>query len=210
VSGDLLLAEGPEAPSERRDRLRWAVGITLALMGLTLWRSEALAIWALLAVVALVGTRVLTTQEAYGAVRWDVVVLLGALLPLAELMGRTGLDQALVAGVSQLGRGWPPYGVLIGLYLATALATELLSNQAAVTVMLPLAVAIGRELGLAPQAVMGVVTFAASHSFLTPIGYQTNTMVYALGNYSFLDFLKLGLPLTLALSLLTPALALIL
>ena len=208
VSGDLLLAECGEAPTDRRDRLRWAVVLTLALMALTLWRSDALAIWALLVVVSLVACRVLTPQEIYGAVRWDVVVLLAALLPLAQLMGRSGLDRVLVEGMGHMGQGWPPYGVLISLYVATALATELLSNQAAVTLMLPLALAIGQQLGVAPQAVMGVVTFAASHSFLTPIGYQTNTMVYALGNYSFLDFLRLGLPLTLVLSLLTPALAL--
>jgi di/tricarboxylate transporter len=110
--------------------------------------------------------------------------------------------------MASLANGWPPYAVLIGFYLATTLATELLSNQAAVTLMLPLALGLGRELGLPAQAVLGVVTFAASHSFLTPIGYQTNTMVYALGNYTFLDFLRLGLPLTLVLALLTPALAL--
>lgn len=208
VSGDLLLADRAEAPSDRRDRLPWTVALTVAVMALTLWRSEALAIWALLAVVGLVACRALTPQEVYAAVRWDVVVLLGALLPLAQVMQGTGLDRVLVESLTQVAGSWPPYGALIALYLATALATELLSNQAAVALMLPLALTIGGELGLAPQAVMGVVTFAASHSFLTPIGYQTNTMVFALGNYSFLDFLRLGLPLTLVLCLLTPALAL--
>ncbi len=208
VSGDLLLADRGDAPSDRRDRLPWTVALTVAVMALTLWRSEALAIWALLAVVGLVACRALTPQEVYAAVRWDVVVLLGALLPLAQVMQGTGLDRVLVESLTQVAGSWPPYGVLIGLYLATALATELLSNQAAVALMLPPALTIGGELGLAPQAVMGVVTFAASHSFLTPIGYQTNTMVFALGNYSFLDFLRLGVPLTLVLCLLTPALAL--
>lgn len=208
VSGDLLLADRGEAPSDRRDRLPWTVALTVAVMLLTLWRSEALAIWALLAVVGLVACRALTPQEVYAAVRWDVVVLLGALLPLAQVMQATGLDLLLVRSLTQAAGSWPPYGVLVGLYLSTALATELLSNQAAVTLMLPPALAIGRELGLPPQAVLGVVTFAASHSFLTPIGYQTNAMVFALGNYSFIDVLRLGLPLTLVLCLLTPALAL--
>lgn len=208
VSGDLLLADRAEAPSDRRDRLPWTLALTVGVMALTLWRSDALAIWALLAVVGLVAGRVLTPQEVYAAVRWDVVVLLGALLPLATVMAGTELDRALVTALTAIAGSWPPYAVLIGLYLATALATELLSNQAAVTLMLPLALAIGRELGVTPQAVMGVVTFAASHSFLTPVGYQTNTMVFALGNYTFVDFLRLGLPLTLVLCLLTPALAL--
>lgn len=210
VSGDLLLADRAEAPSDRRDRLPWTVGLTLAVMVLTLWRSDALAIWALLAVVGLVACRALTPQEVYDSVRWDVVVLLGALLPLAQVMQATGVDRLLVDSLTKAAETWPPYAVLIGLYLGTAVATEILSNQAAVTLILPLALSIGRELALPPQAVLGVVTFAASHSFLTPIGYQTNTMVFALGNYSFLDFLRLGLPLTLMLCLLTPALALVL
>jgi di/tricarboxylate transporter len=208
VSGDLLLAELAEAPADRRDRLPWALGLMAAMLLLTLWRSDALAIWALLAVLGMVAARVLTPQEVYAAVRWDVVALLAALLPLAQLMGGSGVDRLLVGAMASLANGWPPYAVLIGFYLATTLATELLSNQAAVTLMLPLALGLGRELGLPAQAVLGVVTFAASHSFLTPIGYQTNTMVYALGNYTFLDFLRLGLPLTLVLALLTPALAL--
>jgi di/tricarboxylate transporter len=208
VSGDLLLADRAEAPSDRRDRLPWTIALTVAVLLLTLWRSEALAIWALLAVVGMVAGRVLSPQEVYASVRWDVVVLLGALLPLATVLRGSELDRVLVDALTTVACSWPPYAVLISLYLATALATELLSNQAAVTLMLPLALAIGRELGVTPLAVMGVVTFAASHSFLTPVGYQTNTMVFALGNYSFLDFLKLGLPLTLVLCLLTPALAL--
>lgn len=208
VSGDLLLAEQAEAPEDRRDRLPWALGVTATMLLLTLWRSDALAIWALLAVLGMVAARVLTPQEVYAAVRWDVVALLAALLPLAQLMGGSGVDRLLVGAMASLADGWSPYLVLIGFYLATTLATELLSNQAAVTLMLPLALGIGREIGLPAQAVLGVVTFAASHSFLTPIGYQTNTMVYALGNYTVLDFLRLGLPLTLVLALLTPALAL--
>ena len=197
---DLLLGAAAEPPSDRRDRLPWVLALVAALLLLALWRSDALAIWALLAVIGLVFARALTPQEVYAAVRWDVVVLLAALLPLAGVMAHSGADRWLVEHWAARLGSWPPYGLLIALYLMTALLTELISNQAAVTVMLPL--------GVSAQAALGVMTLAASHSFLTPIGYQTNTMVYALGGYSFLDFLRLGLPLTLLLSLLTPALAL--
>ncbi|MFM7362534.1 MAG: SLC13 family permease [Cyanobium sp.] len=205
---ELLLSEAAEPPSDRRDRLPWVLALVAALLLLALWRSDALAIWALLAVIGLVLARVLTPQEVYAAVRWDVVVLLAALLPLAGVMARTGLDRWLVERLAAQVGSWPPYGLLIGLYLLTALLTEVVSNQAAVTLMLPLGLAISQGQGVSAQAALGVMTLAASHSFLTPIGYQTNTMVYALGGYSFLDFLRLGLPLTLALSLLTPAVAL--
>lgn len=208
VSPELLLADPAALPEDGRNRLGWALGLTAALLLLSLWRSDALAIWALLVVVGLVVSGVLSAQEVYGAVRWDVVVLLGSLLPLAQLGTVLGLDRWLVERLSGPIASWPPYLLLLGLYLLTALVTEVVSNQAAVTLMLPLGLALSQGVGVSPWAAMGVTTFAASHSFLTPIGYQTNTMVYAIGNYSFLDFLRLGLPLTLVMSLLTPALAL--
>jgi di/tricarboxylate transporter len=205
---DLLLNQAEATPSDRRDRLPWLIGVITALLLLAFWRSELLAIWALLAVIALVLSRVLTPQEVYAAVRWEVVVLLAALLPLAGVFAHAGADRWLVEQLGTHMGGWSPYALLIALYGMTALLTELVSNQGAVTLMLPLGLALCQQQQVSPQAALGVMTFAASHSFLTPIGYQTNTMVYALGGYSFLDFLRLGLPLTLVLSLLTPALAL--
>ena len=96
----------------------------------------------------------------------------------------------------------------MGLYLVTALLTELVSNQAAVALIFPVGLSLCQGTGVNAIAAMGVMSFAASHSFLTPIGYQTNAMVYSVGNYRLTDFLRLGLPLTTSLCLLTPALAL--
>jgi len=212
VSRDLLLVDTAAIPDDRRDRLPWAIGLTLAALLLSLWRRESVVVWLLLGVIGLLLTRVLTTAEAYAAVRWDVVVLLGALLPLTTVMRRSGAEAWLLEQLRDLSWHTPPYGVLVGLYLLTALLTEVMANQAAVAVMLPiglgLAASPGAGAGVNASAAMAVVTFAASHSFLTPIGYQTNAMVYAVGQYRFVDFLRLGLPLTGCLCLLTPALAL--
>ncbi|WP_411871592.1 SLC13 family permease [Vulcanococcus limneticus] len=208
VSRDLLLLDGAVEQDDRRDRLPWALGVTAAMLVLTLLRSDLLAVWALLAVTVLVMGRVLTPQEVYASVRWDVVVLLAALLPLAQLFSGSGADRWLVSLLAEQVATWPPYALLTALYLTTALVTELVSNQAAVSLMLPLGLSISHGLGVHPFAAMGVMTFAASNSFLTPIGYQTNTMVYSVGGYSFRDFFRMGLPLTLLLALLTPALAL--
>jgi di/tricarboxylate transporter len=208
VNRDLVLLDEAQSPEDRRDRLPWALGITAVVLLLALWRSDALVVWGLLAVAGMVAARVLTPQEAYSAVRWDVVVLLASLLPLARVMSRLGADRWIVDHVAGLVMGWSPYSLLMVLYLLTALVTEMVSNQAAVTLMLPLGLSLSKGAGVDAFAAMGVMTFAASHSFLTPIGYQTNTMVYAVGGYSFGDFLRLGLPLTLMLSLITPALAL--
>jgi len=208
VSRDLLLLDGDAVADDRGERRPWSLGLMLALLLLTLWRSDLLVVWALLAAVGMVLGRALTPQEVYASVRWDVVVLLAALLPLAELINRSGVDQWLVEHLVAQVDQFPAYAVLTSLYLVTSLVTEIVSNQAAVTLMLPLGLSLTHNLGVNPLAVMGVMVFAASNSFLSPIGYQTNTMVYAVGGYSFRDFLRLGLPLTLLLALLTPALAL--
>ena len=196
-------------PLDRADRRPWALGLIAMVALLTLWRSDGLPIWGLLAVVGLAASQVLTAEEIYAAVRWDVVILLASLLPLAKVITHTGLDLALVRQLQQLNpQLLSPYALLVCLYLLTALVTEVLSNQAAITLMLPLGLGLCQGLEVSAIAAMAVMTFAASHSFLTPIGYQTNAMVYSLGCYSFGDFLRLGLPLTLALGLLTPAFAL--
>jgi di/tricarboxylate transporter len=208
VSRDLLLVDDAQILDDRRDRLSWALAITGLMLVCTLVRTDLLVVWALLAVLGMVSARVLTPQEVYASVRWDVVVLLASLLPLAELFNRSGGDLWIANHLLTTVAQWPPYGVLMTLYLVTALVTELVSNQAAVTLMLPLGLTITNGLGVAPLAAMGVMVFAASNSFLTPIGYQTNTMVYAVGGYSFRDFFRLGLPLTALLALITPAVAL--
>lgn len=208
VSRDFLLVDSADIPEDRRDRLPWALGLTLAALALSVWRSDAVVVWLLLAVIGLLLARVLTTQEVYAAIRWDVVVLLAALLPLTTLLHHSGADQWLVAQVQKFSGTTTPYGLLVGLYLITALLTEVMANQAAVALMLPISLGVSHSLGLNTGAAVAVVIFAASHSFLTPIGYQTNAMVFAVGNYRLIDFLRLGLPLTACLCLLTPALAL--
>jgi di/tricarboxylate transporter len=208
VNRDLLLVDTAAIPEDRRNRLPWAIGLTLSALLLSLWRTDIVVVWLLLAVIGMLVARVLTAAEAYAAVRWDVVVLLGALLPLSTVMRQSGAEAWLVEQLRDLSCHASPYGVLVGLYGLTALVTEVMANQAAVAVMLPIGLGLATSPGVNASAAMAVVTFAASHSFLTPIGYQTNAMVYAVGQYRFVDFLRLGLPLTGCLCLLTPALAL--
>lgn len=208
LNRELLLVDAADSSDDRRESIPWAVALMLVMLLLAIWRSELLVVWALLAATGMVIIRAITPQEVYAAVRWDVVVLLGALMPLAHLLADSGLDAWVVGHLVGRVGSWPPYAVLSLLYLVTALVTELVSNQAAVSLMLPLGLSFTQGLSLDPLAVIGVMVFAASNSFLTPIGYQTNTMVYAVGGYRFRDFLRLGLPLTLLLALLTPALAL--
>jgi di/tricarboxylate transporter len=151
----------------------------------------------LVAATALVVTRVLSPSQARAAVDLDVLVVIGASFGLGAAIERSGLaallGRAVVEGVAGLG----PVAVLAAVAVATMVLTELITNNAAAVLLFPVAMATAAQLELNPRAFAVAVTIAASTSFVTPIGYQTNTMVYGMGGYRFGDFVRLGLPVTL-------------
>ena len=151
----------------------------------------------LVGAVVLVGSKVLTAREARRAVDFDVILLIAASFGLGTALEVTGLAELASRGIvgpfGAMGSGW----ALLGIVLATVILTEFITNNAALVLMFPIAMAAAATHGLEPRAVALIVTIAASASFLTPIGYQTNTMVYGPGGYRFSDYIRLGLPLTI-------------
>lgn len=152
---------------------------------------------ALLGGVALVGLRVLTASEARSAVNLEVILVIAAAFGIGAAIEASGLAGHLAGGLVTTFGGLGPTGVLLGLVLATIALTELITNNAAAVLVFPIAASAAESLGLDVRPFAIAVAVAASASFLTPIGYQTNTMVYGLGGYRFGDYARLGAPLTL-------------
>lgn len=203
---ELLVIEQKEAEEVRRDKAWIAVTIILAVIIISAFDFDGLPILvcALTGVLLMIITGCLKPGEIYGAVRWDVIFLLAGLIPLGTAMENSGATKLLADSVMAVGGNFSGYWVLVFFYIITSLATEILSNSAAVVLLIPIAVKVAESLSLNPIAFMFAVTFAASNSFMTPIGYQTNTMVYTAGGYKFSDFLLVGTPLNILMTIITP------
>jgi di/tricarboxylate transporter len=152
---------------------------------------------AILGCIALVATRCLQPEEVYEAIDWRVIVLLAGVLPLGIALQKSGAADMIAHYTLALVGGHGPLLALAGIYLLTAALTEAMSNNATAVLLTPIAVATAQSLEVSPMPFLVAVAFAASTSFATPVGYQTNTMVYNAGGYRFTDFVKIGLPLNL-------------
>ena len=152
---------------------------------------------ALLAALAVVALRVLTPIQARNAIDLDIVVTIAAAFGLAAAIQQSGLADQFAMGIVDVFDGLGPRGVLLGLVLATIVLTELVTNSAAAVLMFPVAIAAAEATGLDPRSTAIAIAITASASFLTPIGYQTNIMVYGPGGYRFSDYARLGAPLSL-------------
>jgi len=204
ASNDLVLLDELEKdlPTTNRKGVSVLVAALVILLPMLKWLNLLAAV--LLAVAVMVATGCLRPGELQRAIRWDVILLLGSLSCFSAAMQKTGLAEALATDLLHGLRGWPPYAVLLVLFALGQLFTEVLSNGTTVVLLMPIATALAQGLGLPPMAFICAITIAASQSFLTPVGYQTNLMVYGPGRYRFLDMTRYGLPLTLLMALVVP------
>ncbi|MEC8215335.1 MAG: SLC13 family permease [Cyanobacteriota bacterium] len=208
ASNDLLVLDRLEddLPTVRRKPV--AVSIAIGMLLLPTLTPVPLVASVLLATVAVVASGCLRPGELQRAIRLDVILLLGSLTSFSVALQKTGLADALATGLEQWLVGWPSYGSLMVLFIGTTLLTQVISNAASVALLAPVAVQLAPSLALPPTAMLITVLFGASQSFLTPVGYQTNLMVFGPGRYRFLDVTRYGSGLTLIMTLLVPALVL--
>lgn len=179
-----------------------ALGIFVAVVMASAFRLMAIEVGVIMGSLAMVLTRCLSLDAAYRALDWRLICLISGSLSLGKAMEKTGLAAFVAERMLQLLGDAGPAILLLGLYLVTSLLTEIISNTAAAALMAPLALASAGSVGMDPRPLLIAVTFACSSSFMTPIGYQTNTMIYAPGQYRAVDFMRVGAPLNLVIWLL--------
>ena len=199
--GDFIVLGKVEAVL-RKQRFWWmSIVVVLAAIGLAAAGIMPIVKGAMIGVVLLLALKVLTPQEGYQSIHWQVIILIAALIPVGIVVQSSGTAEWIGGFISSAVRmvpvEWQPHVLLALIYLITMILTEVSSNAATAIIMTPIALAVTQQMGLEPRAFIFAVAFAASASFITPVGYQTNLMVYGPGGYKFSDYIRVGFPLAL-------------
>ena len=184
--------------------LWWLSIVTiLCAVGLAIFKVVPIVVGVILGVIILLLARVITPNEAYSSIHWQVIIVIAAFLPMGVAIQRTGLDVMIGNGIGSIVNLFPehliPYFLLAIIYLITMILTEIASNAATAIIMTPITLTLAASFGFDPKPFIFAVCYAASASFITPVGYQTNLMVYGPGGYRYSDYIKVGLPLGIIL-----------
>lgn len=196
-NGELISLNTVQERAYRRDKAPIAIIATLAVMLLAAFELMPIEGLAMIACAVVIATRCLDIEDAYKAVDWKILSLIFGMLAISIAMDKVGLIDLIVSQTMAVIPTSNPLLILGFVYLLTTTLTEILSNNAVAVLVTPVAIGIAHSLGLDPRPFVVAVMFAASVSFATPIGYQTNTFVYNAGGYRFSDFMRIGIPLNI-------------
>ncbi len=183
----------------------WWLSIFTILFAVTMaiFKIIPIVVGVILGVIALLLARVITPNEAYSSIHWQVIIVIAAFLPMGAAMQKTGLDLVIGKSIGNFIALFPeelvPYFLLAAVYFITMVLTEIASNVATAIIMTPITLKLAEQFEYNPLPFIFAVCYAASASFITPIGYQTNLMVFGPGGYKYFDYVKVGLPLALIL-----------
>ncbi|WP_341709072.1 SLC13 family permease [Halopseudomonas sp.] len=196
-NGELISLNSVQERAYRRDKAPIAIAAVLAVMVLAALKVMPIEGLAMIAAALVVATGCLDTEDAYKAIDWRILTLIFGMLAISIAMNKVGLVDTVVSHVMTLSPLLGPLFMLSFIYLLTSILTEVVSNNAVAVLVTPIAIGVAHQLGADPRPFVVAVMFAASASFATPIGYQTNTFVYSAGGYRFSDFMRIGVPLNL-------------
>ena len=184
----------------RKQRFWWmTIVVIIGTIALAAFGFMPIVKSAMLGVVILLALKILTPQESYQSINWQVIILISALIPVGIVIQKTGTAGWIAGLISSATESvpseWQPKVLLALIYFITIFLTEISSNAATAIIMTPISIAVAQQMGFDPRAFVFAVAFAASASFITPVGYQTNLMVYGPGGYKFSDYIRVGFPL---------------
>ena len=199
---DVLEVNAPSERAFRRSHSPIALLALLGLVGLAAFQVAPIFLLAIVAVAVVLVTRCIDAEEAFGFVDGRLLVLIFAMLAIGAALEHSGAVVLIAGGLAPYLAILPGFLIVWAIYLLTSALTEMVSNNAVAVVITPLAISIAAQLGMDPRPLVVAVMVAASASFATPIGYQTNMLVYGPGGYKFTDFLKVGIPLNLSIGVL--------
>jgi len=181
----------------KKDKIAIVIGTIAAIIILATINVLPIMVAALAGCVLLILTGCISMEESYRAIDWKVIFLLAGAMSLGVALDRSGAAKLISDFLIEIVGRWGPIAIVSVLYLITSLMTESMSNNASAVLLAPIAIAASVTLEVDARPFLMAITFAASSSFMTPIGYQTNTMIYGAGGYKFMDFVKVGGPLNL-------------
>ena len=198
---DLVNIARPSGQAYRRNKAWVAIGALAALVALAALGVAPIFPLAVLAVVVVFLSRCIDADEAFSFVEGRLLALIFAMLAVGAGLQDSGAVALVVRAVEPFLADLPPMAVIFCVYVLASTLTELVSNNAVGVILTPIAIELGLALGLDPRPLVVAVMFAASAAFSTPIGYQTNMLVYGPGGYKFTDFMRVGVPLNIILAI---------
>ena len=196
-SGDVVSVTSPGGRAYRRRQAPIAVLALLGIVVLAAFDVMPIGVLALVGVAAILVLRCIDNDEAWGAIDASILILIFAMLIVGAGLEATGAVELIVSALTPWLADLSPILMLLAVYFVGSFLTEVVTNNAVAVIFTPIVIALATQLGVDPRPFVVAVMFSASASFATPIGYQTNTLVYGAGNYRFSDFLKIGIPMNI-------------
>jgi di/tricarboxylate transporter len=196
-TNDFILLQEIEKPVFNRRKLSLSVAIVVGVVLVASFNLAPILVASLTGCVLLFLTECLTIREAYRSVEWKIIFLLAGLIPLGTAFHNSGAAELITDNLYGTLGQYGPTAIAAVLFGITSMLTSIMSNQATAVLIAPVALGLAAQLGIDPKGFLITIMFAANTSFVTPVGYQTNTLIYGPGNYRFSDFFKVGGLLTL-------------